>query len=300
MTREYAYAGITIFLWGSSFAVIGLMVKELHPMVMLFFNSLVAFLFLFALNTAQGKLKKGRSGIKKKELHVLVLLGLMTFFYNAMINSSLGYLKAQQSSVINYLWPFFLVIFSCILLKEKMTVWKGLALLISFLGVAIVVTEGNLDNLSGISLPGVCLAGGAAVCYGLFCVINKGVSADNFVGMMLYYLISTVASLIALLTQQIEIPVLTLPQWGGVLWTGVLVYGLSYALWAKALQTGNIAIISNLAYITPVASLVWIYFLMGEKIELFAIAGLLLILIGIAVQIFGEYKKLPGKVRATE
>lgn len=43
-------------------------------MVMLFFNSLVAFLFLFALNTAQGKLKKGRSGIKKKELHVLVLL----------------------------------------------------------------------------------------------------------------------------------------------------------------------------------------------------------------------------------
>ena len=40
-----------------------------------------------------------------------------------------------------------------------------------------VVTEGNLDNLSGISLPGVCLAGGAAVCYGLFCVINKGVSA---------------------------------------------------------------------------------------------------------------------------
>ncbi|MCI9639609.1 MAG: EamA family transporter [Emergencia sp.] len=86
MTREYAYAGITIFLWGSSFAVIGLMVKELHPMVMLFFNSLVAFLFLFALNTAQGKLKKGRSGIKKKELHVLVLLGLMTFFYNAMIN----------------------------------------------------------------------------------------------------------------------------------------------------------------------------------------------------------------------
>ena len=123
---------------------------------------------------------------------------------------------------------------------------------------------------------------------------------DNFVGMMLYYLISTVASLIALLTQQIEIPVLTLPQWGGVLWTGVLVYGLSYALWAKALQTGNIAIISNLAYITPVASLVWIYFLMGEKIELFAIAGLLFILIGIAVQIFGEYKKLPGKVRATE
>ena len=39
---------------------------------------------------------------------------------------------------------------------------------------------------------------------------------------------------------------------------------------------------------------------MGEKIELFAIAGLLFILIGIAVQIFGEYKKLPGKVRATE
>lgn len=56
--------------------------------------------------------------------------------------------------------------------------------------------------------------------------------------------------------------------------------------WLLALKYGDTAKISNLIFITPFLSLVYIYFLLGEKILLSSVIGLVLIVLGIVIQSF--------------
>ena len=84
------------------------------------------------------------------------------------------------------------------------------------------------------------------------------------------------------------IPVLNAAQIPGILWTGVLIYGVAFSLWSIAIASGNTAKISNLAYLTPFVSLIWIYFLVGEPITMASVVGLLIIVAGVILQMFDK------------
>ena len=70
-----------------------------------------------------------------------------------------------------------------------------------------------------------------------------------------------------------------------------MTYGLAFSLWSIAIATGNTARLSNLAYLTPFVSLIWIYVLIGEPITLASIIGLLIIISGVILQMFDKTKK---------
>lgn len=75
----------------------------------------------------------------------MIFIGTIGIFgYSTFLYSALSYLPAQEASVLNYLWPILVVIFLCILLKEKLTNKKIVALSLSFFGLLIVISKGNL------------------------------------------------------------------------------------------------------------------------------------------------------------
>ena len=281
--KEYIFAGISIIFWGSSAAVSALMLESLSSFAVLFYGSILASAFLFVLCALTGRLKKLKE-IPLKDWIFMIALGVLgMFLYNWFVYMGLQRLKAQQAFIINYLWPILIVLFSCVFLGQKMNLRKSVALLLSFIGVAIVATEGSLQGLGDINLFGVAACLAAAVSYALFSVFNIKVTCDKFAATMIYYATSAILSLILLLTGE-GIPMLSLPQWGGMLWYGVLVSGVSYSTWALALDHGDTAKISNLAYITPFVSLVYTYFLLGEAIVLSSFVGLGFIIAGVIIQ----------------
>jgi len=284
MKKEYVLAGVSILFWGSTASVNALMIGSLSPISVVFYSGLVAVLFLFLFDLFTGRLKQ--LSLPLKELLRLGLLGLLGMFSTStclLIGQS--YLKAQQAFIINYIWPILVVLFSCPLLGQKMTAKKSFAMLLSFFGVIVVATEGNLGNLAQINLPGLlaCVAGASS--YALFSVLNVKVSCDKFAAMLVYYGATVLAALVAMLAGGGPVPVLTAPQWGGMLWLGVLCNGLAYTTWALAMDIGDTAKLSNLAYITPFVSLIYICFLLHEPITWSSYLGLLFILLGVAVQI---------------
>lgn len=202
----------------------------------------------------------------------------------------LTHMKAQQAFIINYLWPILITLFAWPILGQRMTVRKAAALLLFFLGVIIVATEGDFSNLSQLDADGVLACVLAASCYALFSVLNIKVTCDKFVATMIYYAASALVILPVLLWRE-GLPVLTLSQWGGVLWMGALSNGLSYATWAMAMDRGDPAKLSNLAYLTPFVSLVYIFFLLHEPISWTSLAGLCFIMLGVVVQM------LPSRAR---
>ena len=110
------------------------------------------------------------------------------------------------------------------------------------------------------------------------------VQCDKFVAMFLYYGATTAASLLCLLVQG-PVPALTATQWSGILWLGVLTNGLAYTTWALAMDRGDTAKLSNLAYLTPFLSLVYIFFLLHEPIRMSSYLGLVFILSGVLLQV---------------
>lgn len=290
MKKEYLFASITIFFWGSSAAVNALLLQSLSTMTVLFYTSVVAVVFLAAYNLVTGRMALLRK-ISLRDLIIMCGIGFLgTFMYNGLLYYGMTLMKAQQAFIINYLWPIMVVVFSCFILKQKMTPRKGISLLLSFFGVAIVATEGDLLSLGNIDLlgTGTCIL--AAVSYGLYSVLTIRVTHDKFVTMMIYYGVSAIVSTVILAAGG-GFPVLEAGQWPGILWDGVLVYGVAFTTWALALDLGDTAKMSNLIYLTPFVSLIWIYFLIGEPIEWSSYAGLGLIILGVILQIVNFGKK---------
>lgn len=296
MKKEYLFAGISILSWASTAAVGTLMMDSLSQFALVFYTSLTAAVFLLILVAATGRLPLLRTLHLKDfvRMSVLGILGMFLmslFFYNGLAR-----LEAQQAYIINYLWPILIVVFSWLILRKPITAQTCLALLLSFFGVIIVATEGNLANLGGVDFGGVisCLLG--ACCYALFAVFNTQVKCDKFVAMLVYYTSTTLVSLVFLAAQE-PVPILSAVQWGGTIWLGMVTNGLAYTTWALAMDLGNTAKLSNLAYLTPFLSLVYIFFLLHEPILLSSYLGLVFILAGVLLQVWKFPARRPRAAR---
>jgi drug/metabolite transporter (DMT)-like permease len=178
-----------------------------------------------------------------------------------------------------------LVLFSCPVLKEKMSLWKGAALLCSFLGI-VILSAGGLGGTLDVGGAAACIV--AAACYGLFSVLNKKADYDQNIAMMVMWLVAAVcAAALGLVTEEWK-PVVGV-QWLGMLWLGVIIDAVAYLLWALSLKgVENTAKIANLAYLTPFLSLVVSAVVFKESIKPHKMVALVLIVGGILLQCFWD------------
>ena len=205
------------------------------------------------------------------------------FLYNYFFYGALMRLPAQEAFIINYLWPIIIVILASIILKEKFTLRKAIALCISFIGITVVASKGNLVNFSFGDMKGILFAISGAISYGLFSVLGKKLDYENFTSTMFYCLFACIITFIV----TFNIPPISIYQLIGLLWLGIFIYGLAYVFWFLALKHEDTAQMSNLTFLTPFLSLVFIYFFTGEKILLSSVIGLIIIILGILIQSLG-------------
>lgn len=289
MKKDYIYAFVSIFLWSTTATVTKLLLGNLNSMQILFISSLFAFIFLLIVNLIKGNLKGIKEYKVKDYLQIFVIGSLGTFLYNLFLYLGINTLEASQAFIINYLWPIMTVVFACIVLKEKMTLRKGIAILLSFIGVIIVTAKGDLLNINKNSIIGATYGVLAAVSYGLFSVLNKKKGYNKYLSMMLYYLSSFIISLVYIVTSKNTIA-LELGQVAGLIWIGIFTSAIAFTSWALALEKGDTAKISNLAYITPFISLLWTTLILKEQFNIFSVIGLIVIVLGIFIQMKDKNK----------
>ena len=162
MKKEYLYAGVSIFCWSTVAVITKLLLKDLNQFQLLWVSSLFAGLFLLAVNLFTGRLKELKSWTLK-DYAVSALCGIPgTFLYYVFYYAGAARMEASHAFIINYLWPIMSVVFACILLKEKLSWRKGIAIVMSFLGV-ITVAGGNAFPAAtffpGLILPALYIAG---------------------------------------------------------------------------------------------------------------------------------------------
>lgn len=283
MKKNYIYAILTVVIWATMATAVKLLLADIPNLQALSVSSGFAFAFMLIVNILTGKihLMKKYCALDFAKMSGLGFLGL--FLYSALYYYGISVLTSQEACILNYLWPIMLLVFSCLILKEPVTARKILAMICSFVGI-IILTLGSGAAGSGNQAAGIFACIAAAVCYGLFSVLNKKADFDQNITMMIIWL--TVAVCAGILGKNTEQWVaIEGVQWIGILWLGVVIDAVAYLTWALALNSAeNTARIANLAYLTPFLSVVISAVCLGEEVKVNAVVALVFIVGGILVQ----------------
>ena len=294
MKKNYVYAVVSVLIWSTTAAMVKKMLYDIPNLEALSISSFLAFLFLLIVNLKNGTVREMKR-YSLKDYGIMSVLGFIgLFLYSALYYYGLAVLTSQEACILNYLWPIMLVIFSCIILKEKFTFTKGTAMLCSFAGI-VILSLGNGSSSSENAVLGMISCIIAAACYGLFSVLNKKADYDQGICMMVVWLVAAVCPMILGLMTETWVPIRG-TQWLGILWLGIGIDAVAYLLWALALKGAeNTAKIANLAYLTPFLSLIVSAVVLGETIRLRALIALIFIVGGILMQNLWDNRKKKRK-----
>jgi len=215
----------------------------------------------------------------------------MSFLYYLVLLKAYTLLKAQEAGTLNYIWPITLVLLSIPLLKQKINWISILAILTSFFGIIIISTEGKLTSLEFREPLGVFLALISSVFWALYWIYNIKDKRDEIIKLFVNFVFGTIYILITVLIFS-DFRSIHFPGILGAAYIGLFEMGITYFLWLKALKFSiNTAKVSNLVYISPFISLIIIRNIVGEKILISTIIGLVFIISGIIIQQFSTGRR---------
>ncbi|NOQ24775.1 MAG: EamA family transporter [Bacteroidales bacterium] len=293
--KAYIYAGLTILFWGTSASAFKIGLKYLDYFQLLFIATLTTVVFLFVVLLYQKKLILIKQFSIKDYSHSMLLGFLNPFLYYTVLFIAYSLLPAQVAQPLNFVWPITLVLLSAPILKQKLKLKSMVALLLSFLGVILISSEGDIMNMKFSNPLGISLALGSSVAWALFWLYNVKDSRDEILRLFLNF---TFALLFITITTVIfsDIKTLNLEGLLAGIYIGLFEMGITFVIWLKALKlVGRTDKISNLIYLTPFCSLIFISIFLNEKIFLTTLFGLILIVIGIVIQQVKKRNNEPSK-----
>jgi drug/metabolite transporter (DMT)-like permease len=279
ITRAYTYALAAVFGWSTVATAFKITLGFLSVSELLFYSALTSIAVLYPLHLKNG------SNLSLPPWRNCLQIGLLVpSTYYLVLFQAYSILPAQHAQALNYSWPLAMSILAIFLLDQKISVRKLSGLLVGFSGLVLIcLSRGSLASLSHSDGLGMILAIGSALFWGTYWILMlrspyspPSFLLGGFLGSLPFLSIALIAS------GPVRIP----PLEGllGAAYIGVFEMGLTFFLWSKALQmAGRVASIANLAYFSPFLSLVWIYLFLGEKLEILAIIGLIVLVSAVLI-----------------
>ncbi len=282
--KAYTYALLAVLAWSTVATAFKIALRHLSFIELLFYASLTSLLVLAAVAAATGKSGDLRR-CDRRDLLSSALLGFMNpFAYYLILFQAYSRLPAQIAQPLNYTWAVVIVILSVVFLKQRITPLRAAAILVSYAGVWVIATAGRMDRLGPTDTSGVILALASSVIWASYWLANTRDRRDPTVKLLLNsafgFLYAALAMIIFFNPFHQPWPALT-----GIcaaVYVGIFEMGITFILWLRALRASRTtAQVSNLIFLSPFVSLVLINYVLGERVRLSSVIGLILIVAGI-------------------
>lgn len=290
-SKAYILALISIAFWSTMGTAFKLTLNYLNPGMLLLIATFTAFIFLGTVILVKGKLTMLKKITWKQTLNS-ALMGLFNpFLYYLVLFEAYNRIPAQEGVALNYIWPVMLVIFSIVFLKQNINLLSVLAIVISFSGTVVIAMHGDFTEFRFSDTTGVVLAIGSAFFWASFWIINMKDPREAIVKMFVNFAFGA----FYILSWNIYTCNIIIPSYNGLigsLYIGVFEMGLTFVLWLTALKLStHTARVSNLVFISPFISLMLVSFFVGEKILPSTVVGLVIIVIGIVIQQYSQWRE---------
>lgn len=282
--KSVILALFAIMLWSTVGSAFKLTLDYLNYTQIVLFSSLISLIFLAILIVATGKIKLVLSTPLKLIGKSAIMGFLNPFAYYLILLKAYSLLQAQEAVSLNYTWPIVLVILSAVFLKQKMTWLNIFSLLISFAGMLVIATRGNFQSFEFSNPLGIGLALLSAFFWAGYWLLNMKDVRNSEEKLFMNFLFGFIYTLIySILTNNIHMP--ESEAIVGVVYIGLFEMGITFVIWLNALKYAeNTSKVSNLVYLSPFLSMIFISISVGEKIMISTLIGLTLIIGGILVQ----------------
>ena len=281
--RSYLNLALCILLWASIPVASKKILAQLNNLQMLFYSTVFSAIALGVLVLWQRKSAILFQYTLRDIAHLSWLGFLGAFLYYVLLYGAFANTSAAEGFVLAYTWPILVSLLAVPLLGQKLSAVRLTAIAISFGGVVLIVTRGQMVSFQVENLSGNLLALCGAFVFALFSILGNRARYDLTVAAFIYFCAALLSSGAAVaLTGSLPLP--SLSVWGWILYNGLLVNGVSYLFWFKALEHGETFIVSNLLYLTPLLSLPLVRIFLDEPVHATAVSGLLLISAGILLQ----------------
>ena len=291
--QSYLNLALCILLWASIPVASKKILAELTSLQMLFYSSIFSVVALGALVLWQRKIARLASYTLRDYAYLSWLGFLGAFLYYVLLYGALARTSAAEGFVLAYTWPILISLLAVPLLGERITPARLFAIAISFSGVVVIVTRGRMVELRVENLSGNLLALCGALVFALFSLQGKRAKYDLTIAAFVYFCAALLCAA-AVIAFGGAMPLPSPSVWGWILYNGLLVNGISYLFWFKALEHGDTFIVSNLLYLTPAISLLFVLLLLNEPVHPSAVSGLVLIIAGILFQSWPKRIALSG------
>lgn len=247
-TRATTIGFGAILLW----ALLALLAVGSAPVPPFLLNALT-----FAIGGSVGivwALASGNLGqLRRVSFRVYAFGTISLFGYHALYFSAMRMAPAAEASLIAYLWPLLIVLFSGLLPQERLTPGHVLGALTAFAGAALVVMKPGMA-LSGAALPGYVLAMLCAITWAAYSVLSRRMGAVPTEAVAVFCLATAALSAPAHLAFEQTLWPSGPVGWLAIAALGLGPVGLAFYLWDIGVKKGDIQLLGVASYAAPLLS----------------------------------------------
>ncbi|WP_321895709.1 EamA family transporter [Paraburkholderia heleia] len=295
--KDLLFALVVVLAWGVNFVVIKVGLHGVPPLL------LGALRFMLAAFPAVLFVKRPRMPLRWLLAYgATISLGQFAFLFTAMYVG----MPAGLASVVLQAQAFFTLGFAAVFLRERFHAQNVIGLLIAAGGLALIGAQSMGGGAQGMTVAGFVLTLCAACMWALGNIVTKKVGKVDLVGLVVW------ASLVP------PLPFLVLSYWMegpqrivaalsgiGVASVGAIVYLafvatlIGYSLWSRLLSKYPASQVAPFSLLVPIVGLASASLLLGEQLSAAEIGGAVLVMGGLAVNVFGGWvKQRLGAVRS--
>lgn len=225
-----------------------------------------------------------------KEVPLFLGSGLMMYGAAACYYAAIDASSVSTAVILMYTSPVFVLIYSVLFLREKLTVVKGLAVALVVVGCALV---SGITGGMNLSLWGVVLGFGAAITYSAYNVFtkyamlrkNNSLTATAYAFMVMGIMAVSTCNPGELVAITATDPVVIIPL---ILGIGLCTCVGPYFLYTLAMRELPAGTASALGIIEPLAATIFSVVLFHEVLSVPAIIGIVLVLGAVVMLSKGE------------
>lgn len=198
--------------------------------------------------------RKGAMSALRQSWQVWLLGVAGLFGYHFVYFSAIRAAPAVEVSLIAYLWPLFLVVFSAFLPGERLRVHHVVGVVLGLAGAVLIITRGKGLSLGEGFTSGHALAFLCSLIWSGYSVLSRRfgqVSTDVVAG---FCIITALLSAICHFLFETTVWPADATQWAAVLGLGLLPVGAAFYTWDYGVKHGDIMVLGAASYASPLLS----------------------------------------------
>ncbi len=269
---------VAMLIWGT----IGLFVREIElgSIEIAFFRAIIGSGFLFVISLL--KRDKIDRELLKKNLLILSISGLSLGINWFTLFQAMRYTTISNAVLSYYFAPVFIVLFSAIVLKEKMGLKNIVCLLGAVLGLFLILKSGDEESLHVYNhTKGILYGLAGAVIYAIIVLLNKHIK--GLLGFQATMIQLSIAALVlapmVIIQNSIDFNGIGIKTWVLMAIVGVIHTGIAYLLYFPSIKDVPGQTIAILSYLDPITAIVASFIFLKESMGVFQILGGILILL---------------------